>query len=94
MPAERIQGQTVSLSNGAKVSGKTVRRASIGLIGNLIGSLGSHKPNKKGTYGTAKMFGYEIPVRRTRGRNGPWIQVGFGRVNNATLGGRTHYITY
>jgi len=79
MAAQRIQGQTITLTDGSKVSGKTVRRASIGLIGDLAGYI----PETKGTFGTAKVRGYEIPVRRTRGRNGPWVQLGSGRVNDA-----------
>lgn len=79
MPAERIQNQTITLTDGVKVSGKTVRRASIGLIGDLTGNISE----TKGTFGTAKVRGLEIPVRRTRGRNGPWVQIGYGRTNFA-----------
>ena len=76
MPAERIQGQTITLTNGTKVTGKTVRRATPYLFGKLAGFYPT-----PGTLGTAKVNGYEIPVRRTRGRNGPWKQEGAGRPN-------------
>jgi hypothetical protein len=87
MPANRIQGQTITLTDGTKVSGKTVRRASIYLVSDLAG----YVPEGKGTFGTAKVRGYEIPVRRTRGRNGPWVQLGSGRINEAD-GGRGEWI--
>lgn len=90
MPANRIQNQRITLTDGSVVTGKTIRRASIGLIGNLAG----YVPETKGTFGTAKVGGYEIPVRRNRGRNGPWVQLGSGRINDASRSNDDSSYTY
>lgn len=78
MAAERIQNQTVTLLDGTKVTGKTIRRASDILFERLSAQIANSK-----TLGTAKVNGFEIAVQRGRGRNGPWYQVGVGRRNNA-----------
>jgi len=81
MPAERIQNQLVKLADGRKVTGKTVRRASRRMVDILSDSFNVFLG--KGTFGTAKVDGLEIPVKRSRGRNGPWVQMGSGRRNVA-----------
>lgn len=83
MPAERIQNQLIKLSDGRKVTGKTVRRASRYLVADLTIAKYPEVVFGNGTYGTAKVDGLEIPVIRGRGRGGPWKQVGDGRRNDA-----------
>jgi len=80
MPAERVRNQKITLSDGSVVSAKTVRRCSDFLFSRLTNF---NRTILGKTVGTAKVNGYEIPVRRTRGRNGPWIQEGAGRPNIA-----------
>lgn len=62
----RLSGQTVVLSNGSKVSSKNVRIASL----SLARDYGARKV--AGTFGIARVNGFEIPV--SRGPRGYWYQ--------------------
>lgn len=93
MSAERFRNQTVTLTDGTKVKNKTVRLCSAFLFDKLTDyttyswdglTLRTHIVPQRGTFGTAKVRGYEIPVLRRRRRNGSWRQEGIGRLNDAS----------
>lgn len=79
MAGTRIQDQKITLSDGTKVAGKSIRLCTPGLFMTIGGSA----PTR--TIGTAKVNGVEIPVKRTRGRS-RWVQAGKGAYYSATYG--------
>ena len=71
MANNRVYGQTIVLSDGARVQNKNIRLATEALFSRFGGT----GPTK--TVGIARVSGREIPVRRTRGRS-RWEQAGEG----------------
>lgn len=71
MASLRLKNQTVTLNDGEKVRGKNIRMCSP----SLFEARGGTEPTR--TVGLVYQDGWEIPVKRTRGRS-RWIQAGCG----------------